>query len=158
MKEVRASLAEIAAQIDGLRELIPQMRTTDPQVSDWSVGMHIHHCALSMAGIAQRLIDCESPSPPGRPNLTRSVILRTGKIPRGVAQAPEVAWPSSDLSATTIAEKLDEAEALLDRLPPVSERAWFQHFGLGVLKKKAAVRFISVHNAHHLSIVADILA
>ncbi len=36
--------------------------------------------------------------------------------------------------------------------------SWWQHFVFGVMKRDAALRFIEIHNKHHLKIIADILA
>jgi hypothetical protein len=85
------------------------------------------------------------------------MVLRSGTIPRGAAQAPDVAIPTRDVGSRILEETLSKSEARMERLPPVDDRCWYRHFALGVLTKRDAVRFMSVHNAHHLEIVADIL-
>ncbi len=157
MGEIEESYAEIKAQIDELRGLIPQRDAAAADVSGWSVGMHVHHCGLTMSAITGTLIACDDNVPARSLGPGAALILRMGKLPRGVAQAPDVAMPSRDASARVLQETLDKSEARLDRLPPVDDRCRFRHFALGVLAKRDAVRFMSVHNAHHLKIVADIL-
>ena len=156
MGEIDEFYAEIKAQIDEFRGLIPQ-RDVASADSGWSVGMHVHHCGLAMRAIAGSLIECDEPLPSRRLGPRAALILRMGKLPRGVAKAPDIAMPSKDVDARVLQETLDTSDALLDQLPPVGERSWFRHFALGVLVKRDAVRFMSVHNAHHLKIVADIL-
>ena len=157
MGEMEESDAEGQAQIDELRGLVPQRDTALADVSGWSVGMHIHHCGLAMSEISRNLIECDEPVPSRKPGPNASMILKTGSIPRGVAQAPDIAIPTCDVTGQVIEETLRESAAQLDRLPPVGDRCWFRHHVLGVLVKRDAVRFMSVHNAHHLKIVADIL-
>ena len=158
MGEIEGPYEEIQAQIDELRGLIPQRDAASADVSGWSVGMHVHHCGLAMSTIAGTLIECDEPAPARKPGPRASMILESGTIPRGVAQAPDVAIPTRDVSSRVLEEILGESEARLDRLPPVGDRCWFRHFALGMLTKRDAVRFMSVHNAHHLKIVADILS
>ena len=158
MSDIERSCADIRGQIDELRRLIPRRSAASPAVSGWSVGMHVHHCGLAMCGIATALIECEEPPPTRRPGPRATLILKTGRIPRGAAQAPEVAMPTADVDARVLEQTLRRSELLLDRLPPVDERSWFRHFALGVLAKRDALRFVGVHNAHHLRIVADILS
>ena len=157
MSDSERSYAEIRDQIDELRRLVPERDAASPAVSEWSVGMHLHHCGLAMCEIATALIECEEPPPTRRPGPRATLILKTGRIPRGAAQAPQVAMPTADVDARVLEDTLRRSEVLLDRLQPVDERSWYRHFALGVLVKRDAVRFICVHNTHHLRIVADIL-
>jgi hypothetical protein len=158
MGQIEESYAEIKAQIEELRGLIPQRDVGSADISGWSVGMHVHHCGLAMSAIAGSLIECDEPARSRKPGPNASMILNAGSIPRGVAQAPDIAIPTRDVTGRVLEETLGESEARLDRLPPVSDGCWFRHFALGVLAKHDAVRFMSVHNAHHLKIVADILS
>ncbi len=157
MGEIEESYAEVQAQIDELRGLVPQRDTALADVSGWSVGMHIHHCGMAMSEISRNLIECDEPVPSRKPGPNASMILKTGSIPRGVAQAPDIAIPTREVSGRVLEEILGESEERLDRLPPVGDRCWFRHHALGVLAKRDAVRFMSVHNTHHLKIMADIL-
>jgi len=158
MGKIEESYAEIKAQIDEFRGFVPQRDVASADVSAWSVGMHVHHCGLAMRAIAGSLIECDEPLPSRRLGPRAALILRMGRLPRGVAKAPDIAMPSKDVDARVLQETLDTSEALLDQLPPVGERSWFRHFALGVLVKRDAVRFMSIHSAHHLKIVTDILS
>lgn len=157
MRQLEESYAEIRTQIVELRGLVPQKDVEATDISGWSVGMHVHHCGLAMSAIAGSLIACDEPAPAREPGPRASLILETGLIPRGAARTPDAAIPTRGVRGRILEEILDESEARLDRLPPVRDHCWFRHFALGVLVKRDAVRFMSVHNAHHLSIVADIL-
>jgi hypothetical protein len=156
MSDIETSYREIKAQIDEFRRLV-RHRDAASEVSDWSVGMHVHHCGLAMSTIAESLIECDEPAPPGDLSPRAVSILARGQLPRGVAKAPDIAIPTPGVDDRTLKEILAESEERLNRLPPIGDRCWFRHFALGVLVKRNAVRFMSVHNAHHLAIVAEIL-
>jgi hypothetical protein len=157
MCEIEGPYEGIQGQIDELRGLIAQRDAASADVSGWSVGMHVHHCGLAMSAIAGTLIECDEPAPVRELGPRASMVLRSGTIPRGAAQAPDVAIPTRDVGSRILEETLSKSEARMERLPPVDDRCWYRHFALGVLTKRDAVRFMSVHNAHHLEIVADIL-
>jgi len=155
---VRTHAGEAERQIGELRRLASSSHGFAPQVSGWSVGMHIQHCALAMSGILSSLLGCEGPPPERSPNLVGRGVLMTGRIPRGAAQAPAVALPKRDVGQAELIEELARCERLLSSAPEMAENAWFRHFGLGVLRRDQALRFLAVHNDHHLRIIRDILA
>lgn len=140
-----------------LRGLLTNLDVEDPDVSAWSVGMHVQHCALAMRGIAKELLDCDSP-PAGKPTAIGWLVLKTRKIPRGGAQAPEDTIPNPDVTSKVLDGLLTVSETLLDQVPDARKSAWFQHFALGVLNRDRALRFVEIHNDHHLAIIDDILS
>lgn len=111
-----------------------------------------------MIGIG-RLLAKSKPPPPARfPSLVGSVVLTFGRIPRGRAKAPDFAAPDPGITETELIALLDESERLLAAIPGLNRRAWFRHFILGVLTRDRAVRFVRIHNRHHLRIIEDIVA
>lgn len=157
MDHLPESYLGIRSQINELRGLVPQRDLAAPDVSGWSVGMHVHHCGLTMNAIAEALIACAEPTPSRELGPRARTILETGRIPRGVAEAPDIAIPTLDVGERVLEKVLGEAEAWLDRLPMMGDDCWYRHFALGVLAKRDAMRFMIVHNAHHLAIVAEVL-
>jgi hypothetical protein len=51
---------------------------------------------------------------------------------------------------------LDEAGRMLPEARELDPGTWFEHFAFGILNRDKAVRFIGVHNRHHLRIISDI--
>lgn len=145
----------------GLQELRAAVKDIDasaPRVSKWSVGMHVHHCCLSMIRVCTALGTSTPPPPRSRPSLASGIVLLTGRIPRGRAKSPDVAVPKSDVTQHELLALLDESARMVAearRLPP---DVWFRHFFFGVLDRDKAMRFLSIHNRHHLRIIADIIA
>lgn len=142
--------------LDELRAAVPSAAVRSPEVSAGSVAWHLHHLYLSMSGISRALLECDTP-PEGRPTPTGRLVLTTGFIPRGGAKSPDVAIPREESAPDELAEMLDRAEELLDRAAETGRDAWFRHFVLGSLRRDQALKFVRVHNRHHLRIIRDIL-
>jgi len=140
-----------------LRASAADAGTRAPGVSGWSVGMHVHHCILSMTNICDLLLASDPAKARGRPTSIGSILLFLGRIPRGRAQTPRVAAPSPDVPADELLACLDQVEARLRSVQELPRAAWFRHFAFGVLDRDRALRFIRIHNDHHLRIVADIV-
>jgi hypothetical protein len=140
-----------------LRAAIPQRDVAAPTLSRWTVGMHIEHCAMAMQQIMRQLADSQPPPPRDRFRWPRTVILLTGRIPRGRARAPESVVPEESPGAARLEELLEACEQQLSATRTLPRGAWFKHFALGVLDRDKSLRFLAVHNAHHLRLVGDIL-
>ncbi len=144
--------------LDDLRLGVARAALRIPALSDWSIGMHIHHCCLAMMRISQSLIASTPPPPRTRFSLRTTRILLTGRIPRGRGRSPEVVMPREDITTADLLTLLDEAERILTQVSHLDSRTWFRHFAFGVLKRDKAIRFMRIHNRHHLSIISDITA
>lgn len=144
--------------LPALRAAAEQPRRTALAVSAWSVGMHVHHCCLAMIGICNALRDSTPPPPVTLGDLARRPLLWIGRIPRGRAQAPARVRPQRGISAAELADVLTRAETMLAEAPRLDPGTWFRHFAFGVLSRDRALRFIGIHNRHHLRIIADIQA
>jgi hypothetical protein len=142
--------------IQDLRRAVPDAARRAAPVSAWSVGMHVHHCCLAMTAIGRALIASTPPPPPSRASLLARVIFATGRIPRGRGRAPEAVVPEQDAPPPTLAALLDESERVLAEAGSVDPAAWFKHFVFGPLDRDKTIRFIRMHNHHHLRIIADI--
>jgi hypothetical protein len=151
-------IERVVSQVGAFEALVPHRDVRAPTVSQWSVGMHIHHCALAMRLVATEVLRCETPPPRWSANPVRTLILLTGRVPRGRAEAPAAVRPSVDLSEGLLGPALSEAAQLVRRLPDAPQEAWFRHFALGVIRRRSVPRFLEVHNRHHLRIISDILA
>lgn len=141
-----------------LRAAVNQAELSAPAISSWSVGMHVHHCALSVIGICRTLAASTPPPPRERSSLLASMVLRVGRMPRGRARAPEVVVPAENIPREELVALLDECERQLASVQAMNRDAWFRHFFFGVLKRDRAVKFIDMHNRHHLRIISDIVS
>ena len=143
--------------LDRLEGFIPNATISNPAISAWSVGMQIHHALLATIGISQSLIDSTPGAKKQSFNLPRSIVLRTGKIPRGRGKAPKRSLPDPDVTRQDLDELLARARTVLDAAAQSDPASWWKHFAFGVMHRNTALQFIHVHNRHHLSIIEDII-
>ncbi len=144
--------------LEEFRTCIPKADVCVPAVSKWSVGMHVHHCCLGMIRICQTLIDSIPPPPPSRFSLIRELIFLSGRIPRGRGRAPAAAVPKQDISPAELLALLEETERKLNDVRQLDAGAWYTHFVFGVFDRDNTIKFIRIHNRHHLRIISDIIA
>lgn len=142
--------------LDRFRAAVGSADTRDPGVSDWSVWMHVHHCCLGMTRIVRGLAESRPPKPRSRFSLPRLVVLTTGMIPRGRAKSPEAVVPDESVTARELNAMLDESDEMLDQAVRLGPEAWFEHFAFGPMGRDDALRFLRIHNRHHLKIIDDI--
>jgi hypothetical protein len=133
------------------------------EVSEWSVAEHCHHSALvsgSIATAVRGLLRGRGEDGPPASSDTEA-ILKAGRIPRGVGDAPAVFRPDAHAESRTIQAtvrksrsrweallgQIDEIDACVLRLP---------HHHLGLLTAAEWMRFAATHTDHHLRIVDDI--
>ena len=144
--------------LDAFRNCIPQRELCVPAVSKWSVGMHVHHCCLAMIGICQTLSASSPPPPRSRFSLIPALIFLSGRIPRGRGRSPDAVAPKRDISLEELLAVLDEAGRKLNDARQLDAGTWFKHFAFGVFDRDKTIKFIGIHNRHHLRIIADIVA
>jgi len=143
--------------LERLRTAVANADLRAPGVSGWSVGMHVHHCCLATVGICRFLAASEPPPPRSRFSMLRSFVLLSGRIPRGRGKAPDRSVPRDDVSRAELMGFIDECERMLAVAKQLDRCTWFEHFAFGIRDRNKAVRFIDIHNRHHLRIIGDIV-
>lgn len=143
--------------LDEIRHAAARANVSLSHVSGWSVGMHVEHCCLAMVKIHRSLARSAPPAPRVGFSFRRWIVLRIRSIPRGRVQAPAAVLPSSDSTVEQLLALVEKATDAVDRLGSVPADAWFDHPILGVLTRDQCIRFLAVHNRHHLKIVRRVL-
>lgn len=85
-------------------------------------------------------------------------MLLTGHIPRGRGRSPDVVLPRQDISPDELLTLLDQCKLIIADVDHLDASTWFRHFAFGVLKRDRALRFVRIHNQHHLNIISEIAA
>lgn len=147
----------IGQTVIALRHAVERSDVAAPVVSSWSVGEHIHHCCLSMIGISKSLQKSTPPAPSAKPSVQRTAVLVFGFIPRGRAKSPSFVVPKSSVAQSELFSMLDTSAELLGMASSLDRDRWFTHPFLGTMNRDQALKFVLVHNSHHLKIVNDIL-
>jgi len=145
------------AGLDVLKGFIPKADVVAPDVSKWSVGMHVQHCCLATIAVCDSLVASVPPVPRSSFSLVTSAIFLTGRIPRGRGKSPEQAIPRDEMWTNELEGLLLDSERRLDAACQASPDQWFRHFAFGVLDRDRTLKFIGIHNRHHARIVQDIL-
>ena len=115
------------AGLEELRVALEHAESRAVGVSQWTVGMHVHHCCLGMIGISKALIASTPPPPPSRFSMAASFVLLTGRIPRGRGRAAEAVTPRPGTSSEEILPLLDQSERMLASAAELDSRHWFKH-------------------------------
>jgi hypothetical protein len=133
------------------------------RVSGWSVAQQLEHLGLTGNKVLDALdaILGEPGTPPrGRPNLAGRLVLLVGRIPRGrVRTKPE--WDPPDSSRERAREGVKtlaaRTAALASRAAELTAaRATRPHPVLGHFNARRWLRFLVIHQDHHLRVVHDI--
>ncbi len=140
-----------------LRTSVASAALRAPAVSEWSIGMHVHHCGLAMMRVCQSLVASTPPTPRSRFSFLTAIVFLSGRIQRGCGRSPDVVLPRQDVSPAELLTLLDRAERILTEAHDLDPKAWFRHFVFGVLGRNKTLRFIRIHNRHHLRIISDIV-
>ncbi len=140
----------------------------DPDVSDWSVGMHLEHVLRSDRGIVDWLTTAAAgtgnlPDDPARrrPSWRGWLVLWTGYIPRGAGRAPGRTVPEGmepEAVARGLREVLASAREMSGELEALARSdARLEHPVLGSMDPLQWLRFGRIHHDHHEAIVREIL-
>jgi len=147
----------VLEQIDQMRDLVARSTVSAAEVSGWCVGQQIQHCCLAMRTIVAGVERTEGQ--PAKENLSviGRVIFATGRIPRGRAQAPKSVVVDEAPSEEELIESIEKSRTAVQELDPNVKTGYFVHHIFGVLGQARVLRFLEIHNGHHLRIVRDIL-
>ncbi len=134
-------------------------------VSAWAVAQQLEHLGLTggrvIDAIDAILADPETP-PRGRPNPSGWMVLLTGRIPRGkVKTRPEWAPPeaSPERARQAVAALAGRTAALAACSAEIAAaHATRPHMVLGQFDARRWLRFLAIHQDHHLRLVRDIRA
>lgn len=151
-------LQPIYHQLDTISKLLSEFDTIVPSVSEGSVGWHLEHLILVNGRVAEALIQSNPADYQWSFNWRKTVVLLTKNIPRGKAKAPKTARPEGNQSQEDLRNRIPMLKEKLASLTKLHPNANFQHPFFGMLNLKTTIRFLFVHNQHHLKIVQDILA
>jgi len=151
-------LAPILVQLDTIEKLLDQFDQTALNISAAKVGWHLEHVLLVCGRVSEALIQSNPADYQWQFNWRKTMVLLTKKIPRGRAKAPKGAHPDGTQSVDALRQRIPALKLKLESVKQLHPNAHFLHPFFGKLPVKDTLRFLFVHNQHHLKIVQDILA
>jgi len=125
-------------------------------VSGWTIGMHIRHCALVMVLVCRGLNESQASPARKRWRSRRALVFLTKWIPRGTRKAPDFVVPDEAQPREELLQALNEAHAAVAAACRLDAGRWIPHPNLGPLSRDEALKFLLIHNRHHLKIIRDI--
>lgn len=160
--DIHESHRRVRADLEVLRQWIPRAATRAASVSAWSIGEHCSHVLRLNSLVLERM---RAPTPADT-DLTRAgfvarAILMSGRIPRGIARAPESVQPSAaDVDSLTRAadrchEALVASDSELDGF--ARDPGLLRHPMLGGLTRTEWMQLMAIHQRHHLAIIDDMV-
>jgi hypothetical protein len=159
---IETSLERIARQLARVQELASFCELRAPAVSAWSVGEQLDHLLRASRSVLRRIASppVDKPPDPSPTHLTGRLALWTGYMPRGVGKAPERILPQPHTSESlheSAAAVADLVSGLRGREKEIrASRDRFRHPFFGGFSAAQWVRFVEIHQHHHLKIAEDI--
>ncbi len=130
-----------------------------PEVSGWSAGEHLDHSAKVAAAILRQMLKNEPIDAPPI-NWIGRALLGAGWLPRGRGRSPE-RLRGAVVTPVVLEATYRELAGLLEDFPKRSalepSRPLVKHPVFRGLNATQAMRFIAVHNRHHMKIVDEVL-
>lgn len=161
-ERIGAIYGELATMIKTSPEAMP---LTAPGVSAWSVGQQVEHTliATGMMLKAPRAIHLGRGQDEAGPNPVGVMVMRTERVRRGRAKAPENTQPAPAPSQEALQHVWARSKRSHDALGSVigeiaTAQGRLEHPYLGWLNATEWLRIVRVHAEHHLRIIADIQA
>ncbi len=144
-------------QLSELESYIPQLEKTNSKITHSNVGWQIDHSLRVVRGISKQLEISNPNEFKSKFSLLKSFILLTKFIPRGKAKVPKNVQNENKITKESILDFLEKTKLQVAKIDNLDKNSYFPHPVFGSLNKKEAIRFIEIHNEHHLKIIRDIL-
>ena len=157
-----ASLKSIRLDLQTFIELLPHYNLRSAAVSGWSVGQQMEHTTKATR-LALKLIQSDQDPPDGvePAGLLAALVLLIGRFPKG-RKAPEGVMPKG-INEKENREYIEQIVKMIDEIAPNTDildrdTRKYLHPRLNGLTKREWLRFVAVHQRHHLRIINRIIA
>ncbi|MEM6454634.1 MAG: DinB family protein [Acidobacteriota bacterium] len=169
---VPAQYRRVLQQLDRLLDLArtpAAFGARAPSVSAWSVAQHVEHMVRvdrSVIAVFERGLKVTSDESlaglgRARPHLSARITLAMGRMPRGRARSPRAMMPVGREPEALHAELeglIQQMEGFGGSLDNLARARWsVEHPVFGPLDPALWLRFMVVHDRHHLRIIDEIL-
>ena len=151
-------MKSLASLIDELENKLPFIEQKNESVSKASVGWHLEHSLLALVKMITAVEQSNPADYKWKLNFRRSVVLMTGKFPRGRGKAPDAVKPGEEITKANITGLIEKAKQKAKLFETLSNDKFFKHPLFGDLRGKQARRIIVIHTYHHIKIINDIIS
>jgi hypothetical protein len=159
-RRLQRQMAHLAETADLPAEEVTSRAET---VSAWAPAQHLEHLAITGGEVLDAVEAClagKGREAAGGPSLSGRLVLTLGWIPRGAGKARD-RWSPADADPGRARQAVASLAARLDGLEPrlgeiAQTRAALPHPIFRAFTPVQWLRFLEVHQSHHLKIVRDI--
>lgn len=150
-------MKKLVQYVNELSTFLPSANTLNETVSSSSVGWHIDHSLLVLSQIISAMEASDPINYQYQFNLKRFLAFSFNRFPRGVAKAPKLVKPTETFNESSTIAAFENMRHRLTILENVAPNQFFTHPFFGKLNKKAAIKMLTIHTAHHILIIKDII-
>ena len=150
-------MKKLAQQLQEFESYLTDFEKENSSISNATVGWQIEHSLLVMNSIINRLQEPKEIEFKSKFNLKKCIIFTTKKIPRGKVKAPKIVLPAEKLDLKSLQELVLFTQKNILKLNKIDPNAFFEHRIFGHLNLKHTIRFLKIHNLHHIKIIKDII-
>lgn len=150
-------MKKIIYQLNEIENLKQFPDKSAPEISEASVGWHLEHSLLVISKTIEGLKISRPENYAPKNNFAKIFVMITGYIPRKKGKAPKITIPENDFNSENISENIELIKTNLHQLDALHPDSFIEHPYFGHLNVKESLRFLKIHNNHHLKIIKDIL-
>ncbi|WP_439506386.1 DUF1569 domain-containing protein [Sediminibacterium sp.] len=150
-------MKKLIQYVNELQTYIAQADMLNEKVSGSSVGWHIDHSLLVLSQIIAAMEASDPANYQYQFNLKRFFAFSLNRFPRGVAKAPKQVRPTETFNASNTIHAFETIVPRLTVLENLASNQFFLHPFFGKLNKNAAIKMLTIHTAHHILIIKDII-
>ncbi|OYZ02638.1 MAG: hypothetical protein B7Y37_02295 [Sphingobacteriia bacterium 28-36-52] len=151
------AMKKLVQYVNELKTYLPSATIFNEKVSSSNVGWHIDHSLLVISQIIAAMETSDPDNYQYQFNLKRFLAFSFNRFPRGVAKAPKQVRPTEIFNEANTVNAFEAIMPKLSLLENLTPNQFFTHPFFGKLNKKAAIKMLSIHTAHHILIIKDII-
>ena len=158
MSHLHQQLSSLEQTVQSLEQFIAHKQVLVPRVSQASVGWHLQHSALVIQNIIKAMQAADPVAFQPRRGFWKTLVLTSGRMPRGRARAPKRSMPPQLLEKDEeVNAEIRTAVELVPTIASMHQHAHFMHPVFGHLNVRQAIRLMNIHTRHHILIIRDIV-
>ena len=150
-------MGKIEQLLTTLETYIDQDQSLNSTISTVNVSWHIEHSLLVITQIAKAVSSSNPSEYEHKFNFKKLWVFSLGRFPRGKAKAPASVIPTSTINKSAYPALFEEAKLALSNLALANPNQYFVHPIFGKLNVKGTFAMLTIHTAHHIKIIEDII-
>ncbi len=150
-------MGKIQGLLNTLETFVDNDQTLNSAISTVNVSWHIEHSLLVITQIAKAVTNSDPSQYEHKFNFKKLWVFSLGKFPRGKAKAPASVIPTATISRRDYPALFEKARIALSELDLATPNQYFVHPIFGKLNVKGTFTMLTIHTAHHIKIIEDII-